>query len=298
MPERDMIFNKRIGLSDVETWLEIPECFADRRNQMDHQSFRRFLNLTDDILLYMTVLDRQPIGGTILFRDRDRLGLALLGVRMREEYIQSLLLSTIKASLPFFRTASIRDVDAIVSSETNPQMPFPRNLFLNPALGSALDEIGFEKVEDVLSIRFENIGFADVQMQDTVKREMSEDIRSFVWKSVGRTMVDCSHTWLSLLRASSDGELHAILGANGVVAVLGLEEYAKGLIVPVIGYEPESIAPLTLASAIAYEVDRRKTQWLEIRLIGEENREVVDSLKGVLCAEPIKTRHSLMKLRI
>ncbi len=297
MNKRDTVFIKRIGRSDIDSWLDIPELLPDGQITTDRQSFKHLLDMTDDILLYMTVLDQEPIGGTALFRDRNRLGLALISVRMEQEHVQNLLVSTIKASLPFFRTAAIRDVDAVISNESERLLPFPKNTYLNRGLYDVLREVGFEDIGTLFSARFEGSIGPDCRQQKIERSGFTEDVRSFVWKQIDKTMTDCSHTWLSILQLASTGSLFVYRSA-GVAAVLGFMEYGKRLVIPVIGYDSNVVDPSTLASAIGYEAAKRGAQWIDIRLLAQHDNPVIAVLEKMLSADALITKHSLMRRRL
>ncbi|TFF95827.1 hypothetical protein EU546_02575 [Candidatus Thorarchaeota archaeon] len=294
MNERDTVFNKRIGRSDIDSWIDIPECFSGQQRATDREGLMNLLDISDDIMCYMTTLNQRPIGGTMLFRDRYRLGMGLIGVRMLKGHTDALLPSTIKASLPFFRTASIRDVDAIVSDESNPRLPFPHDLYLSGALRQVLNDIGFEQVQDVFSARFHDITVSDAPKPRMRRSELTEEVREFVWKNVGETMIDCSHTWLSLLRSSLNGCLCAI-SPGEILAILAAEVYADGLVVSVMGYAQDSIDPSVLASAVAHEAAARGVRWVDIQLLGKSDDSIAKQLEYALSAEAVVSRHSLMR---
>ncbi len=294
MKKGDTVFIKRIGRSDIDSWLDIPEILNDGQITTDRQSFKHLLDLSDDILLYMTVLDQEPVGGTALFRDRNRLGLALISVRMAQEHVQNLLASTIKASLPFFRTAAIRDVDAVVSNETDRLLPFPGNTYLSRELYGVLREIGFEDIGTLFSVKFENSIGPDWEKQEIERSGFTEDVRSFLWKQMDKTMIDCSHTWLSVLQLASTGSLF-VYRSGDVAAVLGFVEHGKRLVIPVIGYDSDVVEPSTLASAIVYEAAERRVQWIDIRLLAEHDSPVIDTLEKMLSVDALVTRHCLMR---
>ena len=138
-----VMFNRRLGKSELDIWLELLETQTEV-GYADRSMASRFLEHQDTISFVSSVED-EIIGGTVIHRDRTRLGMILAGAFVKEEYRDTGAYSVIKSSLPFFKTVAIRDIEALVpESDSVDRIGFPGSLELDYWTKDVLGRIGFE----------------------------------------------------------------------------------------------------------------------------------------------------------
>ena len=151
-----MVFNSRLFPPDISQW-------HDMCREIGIEGLERLRECTDsfgqleDALMYVATLGDKSVGGTALYRDRTRLGLALATVLIDEEHRDTLLSSMIRSSLPFFRTAAIRQVYALVASDagddeqspSDARPPFPFSFVLPSWYDDVLARLRFHEVEEL-----------------------------------------------------------------------------------------------------------------------------------------------------
>ncbi len=126
---KSMIYNSRLFPREFSKWFEMCSRAGLDTSDEIRECVESFGELAD-AMLYLITLDGEAVGGTAVYRDRRRLGLALVSAVMGEEHRERLLRSMIKSSLPFFRTSSIRNVDALVATDNQERLPFPYGFVL------------------------------------------------------------------------------------------------------------------------------------------------------------------------
>ncbi|MHA2362151.1 MAG: hypothetical protein ACXAB6_09535, partial [Candidatus Thorarchaeota archaeon] len=118
-------FSRRLSAQEADIWMDLggaltPTEFPQKDNR---EYFDAFTGLSESMLFASFVGDL-PIGVTAIYRDRNRMGMGLVGARILPDYREKATTHIIKSSLPFFRSAAIHSVDVLVNaSDTGNAIP-------------------------------------------------------------------------------------------------------------------------------------------------------------------------------
>jgi hypothetical protein len=277
-----VMFNRRLGKSEFDIWLRLLEKETEI-GYLDRITASHFLKHQDTIAFVSSVEDK-IIGGTVIHRDRTRLGMVLASASVREEYRENGAFSVIKSSLPFFKTVAIRDIDAIVPYErTIERIGFPGSLELDYWTKDVLSKIGFEENSRLYysAIDLEEIRTnpSDILYDKTTDIEKAKNLIWDQGKSAGLTN---SHIWTqfdfaidqnTLRSISIEDELqlvfsYNIIGQTGIVnfVITGDEYFERGL----------------ASRAISEIVRKSDVNQLILPLSGEGQKELVQSIADEL----------------
>jgi len=277
-----VMFNRRLSKSEFNIWVKLLAKETDA-GYMDETIASNFLRHQDTISFVSSVED-EIIGGTVVHRDRIRLGMVLASVSVKENHRESGAYNVIKSSLPFFKTVAIRDIEVLLPNE-NPveRIGFPGSLELDYWTKDVLSRIGFEEKS---RLYYNTIEIEEIQAKsESIPRDSTTDIekaKNLIWdvgKSVGLTN---SHIWTSfdfaidqntLWSVSTKDDLQLVfsfytLGQTGIVGFMisGNEYFERGL-----------------ASKPISEVTKQsKVNRLILPLTGEGQRELVQSIADEL----------------
>lgn len=262
--------------SDLDKWFEMCETAALKVSQDTRRHIESFAQL-EDALFYVTTIQDSVIGGTALFRDRKRLGMALASVVITEEYRERLLRNLIKSSLPFFRTAAIRDVDALVASEDFPFPQFPISFILPEWTRPTLEALEFSSVERLLYVVVQgpfNRPSQSINWDKTIDEPAAQ---SLVWDQRHYTGFDSSHVWLSLYLGIGDGTVRSISQDGDVVLVLVYSLVERDLVVQLLVWDGDRIDDSFVVDALLQLANELDVESLHIH-IRERKSKILNAL--------------------
>ncbi len=205
------MFNRRLSKSELDIWIEMIENQTDFGN-LTKELASRFLSL-EDTISFVSSVEEEVIGGTVIYRDRTRLGMILASVSVKNKFRETGAYSIIKSSLPFFRTVAIRDVDALVpNSPPEKRLGFPGTLELDHWTGNVLERIGFEKQNELYNYTISIDPEKPEGEEDPIwdPQPNLEAAKSLIWdtsKVIGMTN---SFIWTAFDFAASQGNLRTI----------------------------------------------------------------------------------------
>ncbi len=219
-----IMFNRRLAKNELDIWLEWREHQTDF-GLVNRDLARDYLSL-EETMSFVTSIGENVIGGTVIYRDRTRLGMLLASVSVKEAYRDTGAYSIVKSSLPFFRSVAIRDVDALVPNEkTERKLGFPCSLELDWWTRSILERIGFEEQENIYSY---TLSIPEAKSGVDLKREWDskydpDTCKKLIWelsKSAGLTN---SHIWTAFDLAKTQGTLRTITREDSMKALTGVQ---------------------------------------------------------------------------
>ena len=119
------LLSRRLRPQDSDTWSKIADDIGspltnDERNDAIKAAFG-----LESMIFYAASVNQVDIGGAALFRDSTRLGVALLSLQLGAEYRDTTTLHLVRTCLPFFRSVSIGQIDALVNTSIPSPLPFP-----------------------------------------------------------------------------------------------------------------------------------------------------------------------------
>ncbi|MFW9844498.1 MAG: hypothetical protein ACFFEV_07975, partial [Candidatus Thorarchaeota archaeon] len=206
-----IMFNRRLSKNELKIWIELVE------NQTEFGCTNReqalsFLSL-EDTISFVSSVEEEIVGGTVIYRDRTRLGMVLASVAVMKEYRVTGAYSIIKSSLPFFRTVAIRDVDALVPNDSiEKRLGFPGTWELDYWTTEILERIGFEKQDELHNYSVSIKNEKQVHEQDKVwdSQPNLEGAKNLIWDSSKEIGMTNSFIWTSFDFAANQGELRTI----------------------------------------------------------------------------------------
>jgi hypothetical protein len=290
-----MMFGRRLRSDETDLFLEILRRYTER-NACDNLLAESYLRHPDTVM-FTSDLEERTIGVTCVRKDKSRLGLVLSAIAVHPDEREASAYSLVKSSLPFFRTLSIRDVDAIVSEPQGCSLGFP----LNPALDSwtkdVLSRAGFDQVGTILQLE----GIVAQGGTDEYQRSWDSDAdyegaRSLLW-NVGRDVgLGTSLAWTALDFAASLGHLETISVGGKTAMLAGLYSVGDSVIVTPVLCDPELIMPEHAVDILASRLQRERAARILVPLLGIGQEALLGAADRTFTPETYRV--SLMRKRV
>ncbi|TFG34254.1 hypothetical protein EU527_04350 [Candidatus Thorarchaeota archaeon] len=294
-----VVFNRRLGMNEINLLFDLIDN-TESSEVVNRDQASKFFQLGEAIA-FMSSIDDEAIGGTIVYRDRSRLGMVLAAIGMKKEYQDIGIYTVIKSSLPFFRTVAIRDVDVVVSErpmENN--LGFPLCFCLPSWTTSVLERIGFVKQQELFSCTLK-IGPEDASNHKEIQWDSKpnfEGARSLIWDE-GKTLgLMNSLVWMSLDFAAHTKTLRTLTDENATKFIISIYDSEGIAIVGTLAAKENFWVSDKASNILASTI--KETRALDIRfpLIGKGQIEmlktVTEEIGGFLKKESI----TLMRRRL
>ena len=218
-----VMFNRRLSKSELDIWIEMVENQTDF-GSLTRELASRFLGL-EDTLSFVSSVEDEVVGGTVIYRDRTRLGMVLASVSVKNRFRETGAFSIIKSSLPFFRTVAIRDVDALVpDGPPERRLGWPGTLELDYWTRDVLERIGFEKQNELynytISINVEKA----IDERDKIwdSQPNLDGAKNLIWDSSKIIGMTNSFIWTAFDFAVNQGTLRTITQNDSTKLVAGI----------------------------------------------------------------------------
>jgi len=266
---------------EIDVWLQL----GGKPTTEEVLFAKEFLNLPDS-MYFLAAINGDPIGGTAIYRDRTRLAMTLVAARLQEEYRDNTPLQLFKASLPFFKTLSIRDVDVLTEDSTErSEIPFPLSTKLQSWARPALANMGFEEVAKVAEISLDDIAKTKDEHPIPADRLPNhEAARKLLWDQRKEIGLSCSPLWLALDMANARGTLQTYSDQNELCMAIGVEKLNQWNIITFFVTNPEVLATSMAVKLLLNHLSENRTTF---SLVGEGQIEVVKSASK-LCESILK----------
>ncbi|MHA1965350.1 MAG: hypothetical protein ACXACG_16100 [Candidatus Thorarchaeota archaeon] len=277
--DRPVMFNGRLNKNEVDTWLNLLNRTSES-GYKDRGLAKAFLMLEDSIS-FVSSLENKIIGGTSIFKDKTRLAMVITSVAVNNEFRESAAYQIIKASLPFFKTVAIRDVDAIVSLDRSKNtLGFPLSLELDPWVLDTIKRVGFEEVGNLEHCSFE----INVEIKDKPinwKNEVNvEEIRELIWDQSKPMGLTNSLVWLARDFATSSNCLMTATVEGETAAVVGFWKQSDALCLTPFVTDPMKLSWETVAESLVAEAVQRGTKQIDLPLMGEGQKDLSVALEN------------------
>ena len=270
------MYTRRMSRTELDIWLELKGDVSP----LERDLAERFIQLEDSMFFLSSIRD-EIVGGTAIYRDRNRLAVALLAIHHSTELKEAAQIQLLKSSLPFFRSVTIHHVDAIVgSSGKSNTLPFPAGFVLDHRFEPLLENLGFASEEIILQCTIEITGSERPSSSDTAWNitDDQNDVRDLFWRQNKTTGVDSSLVTLGWQMAHAKKLLQTLEDDKGITAAVGVESLENtSMIWPVIA-DFRLIDEETLARAIQERVLRTSAQELVLPILGTGQREFAEKL--------------------
>lgn len=273
------MYNRRLRSDEIETWVNYccPEGI-DRERFGEYA--KEFMQMEDSMYFISSVEDRF-VGGTAVYRDRVRLAMALVYLSLEKKYRESVVAHLIKSSLPFFKSMSIRNVDAIVNPSDNiTSLPFPLSTELADWTTKSLETLKFEKIDTVYKIRFENIKRPEEKVSLFWDSECNyEGSRKLMWDLRKETGLNFSQVWLLRDIMYRYNSFHTVTLDDEVAACAGLIKLGRiGIIAPLFVH-----SQVSLTDSLGILIDQLGgVKTIEMPLVGKGQIRVIKFLEDIL----------------
>ncbi len=293
-----VMFNRRLRRDETDTWLDLVDQTTEH-GCADRKLALSYLGLPDTIAFVSSIND-EMIGGTAIYQDRNRLGMVLSSVAVLRKLRRTSAFQIIKTSLPFLRTAAIRNVDALVADR--PQrtgIGFPASLALDSWTMRTLASMDFESIGTMWSYVLECGESSMVDSNETKwDREPNvEGTKQLIWAQREATGQSNSLVWNAFDFACSRKTLKTY-SVDGVARIASSIERLNDItVVGLIVVDPDC----SESSAVNYvvsELCREQTLIVHIPLVGGGLTSLVESLADRLGASPKKQPLTLLRKRL
>jgi hypothetical protein len=274
---------------ELDVWLNLEQTPTD----LETHYAKAFLDLPDS-MFFLATIDEKPIGGTAIYRDRTRLAMTLIATRIEEDHRESTPMQLFKASLPFFKTLAIRDVDALVGeSEGRDEIPFPVSCKLQKWTQPALEKMGFEEVTKATEIELRGVTRSKIQnpaqIDDTPNYEGARDL---LWNQRKEIGLSCSQQWLALDMASTRGSLKTFTSSDDICMAMGVETMNDWNVITFFVTNPEIVSSTEAAKAIVQYFGKDR---LTFSLVGNEQNEIVEIVANLSDSTMSMNRLTLLR---
>ncbi|MGY5876415.1 MAG: hypothetical protein RTU30_11775 [Candidatus Thorarchaeota archaeon] len=272
---------RRLASSESKTWLNLDSAtITPELSQLTEQ----YLNLTDSIM-YAASVGGKYIGGTAVWRDRRRLGMTLASIRLASEFREIALHQLIKSSIPWFRSLSIREVDALAYDDTvEAYLRFPLVNNLSNWVIPKLVNIEFVNAgkfsHHVIETKSISIGRSKLSWD---KKTHLEEASETLWRTRKQSGLDLSHAWLALHFAAKRGSLQILTNTDDMIGViLAHEMVGDTCFIGLIMVDEESVDFDSAISLIINSIDLENTKRIELPLTSPNQDALVKTLNDLI----------------
>ncbi len=284
MADSSTLFTRRLAQSESGLWLQLEEApSALVPISAVKEEMNRFASLPG-ALLYLSSLEGNSVGGTAAYRDSIARTLSLVAVRMKPSRREGLLFPMMKSSLPLFRSAAIIKAETLVRLSTGrTSIPFPLGYELPEWVSPSLEAAGFQRGEVLSHCSVEKVS----RKQSTVHQlDWDRDTNTAgayaLLEKVGKESgLDCSQVRLAVSMASGAGSLKTISREGHTLGMVGFKAFSRYGVVTVCVYDPDSIDMAQFGGAILHLCAEAKVKVLHFLLVGQGQRDLVDSLSDL-----------------
>ena len=276
--DKSVMFNARLRKSEIDAWLNLLDSTSetDVRNRYLAE---RFLLLSESIT-FGSFVENKIIGGTSIYRDRTRSAMVLAAVAVSKDYRESASFQIIKSSMPFFKTVAIRDVDVLMPQSDEPnKLGFPLSFDLEPWTKDIIQRIGFSEVDVLKHCSFSVEPDSSDKPIGWNKKINEEESNELIWDQSKPMGLTNSLVWLARNFALANRNLEALTVDEHIAAVAGFWKIDDTLCVLPIVSDPLRIGWEDLAAKLLIEARRRKTRYMDLSLLGEGQKDLIQSLE-------------------
>ena len=292
-------FSRRLSSQEADIWMDLGGALASTEFQQkdNREYFDAFTGLSES-MLFVSFVGEIPIGVTAIYRDRNRMGMGLVGARIQPDYREKATTHIIKSSLPFFRSAAIHNVDVLVNtSDRGTEIPFALNQEIQSWMLTSLKEIGFEKQAQMYHHSLSPTNY-DKRVKSSFTWDTnpnSEGLFNLIWDTRDSTGVNCSQLWLAVDIAKSRGFLNTS-SVNGKVGLaMSFERYDRGSVCGFLVSDSEIYDPSTVADEIVQSVVTSDIKNIEFYLMGVGQSDIIAALSDQCDAKVSSRTLSLLR---
>jgi len=290
MTNSSTLYNRRLTRTEAGLWFRFEKTRSSKIPDSIVEDFVSAFVGLPNTLLYMASVDGNTVGATAAYLDSAHCALGLISVKTEPSYRDALLTLIVKSSMPFFRSSSITQVDALVSQTSNQNpIPFPVASNLPNWTITALERAGFQAADTLLlcSIRLAKRTAALTVPYHWDEQPDAAGAAKLLRAEGKRNGLDCSQASLALDLAVACHCLKTASRGGRVVAALGFKSYGKEALVTITLSDPENVDITEVGAAITGLATESGAQRLHFSLLGSQQQNLVESMES-LCRSPNK----------
>jgi len=290
-----VIFNRRLGKNELDLLFDILPS-----NEIDRVQARNFFQLEDSIA-FVSSLEDEIIGGTVIYRDRTRLGMVLAAIAIEEKHRNLGAYTITKSSLPFFRTVAIRDVDAVIAtSQEDTKLKFPFSFQLPSWIKQVLEKNEFVAEQNLYSCKLE------VETDDTRKYKRipvdsipnTEGTKSLIWDTGKSSGLTNSIVWMSLDFAAHSETLQTISEGETTKLAYSLIRANEMMIIGFIATTEDFMSSSEATKALSSIIIEEQVGEISFPLIGRGQLKLIESIAEEIGGRLKSESITLMRRRL
>jgi len=291
-----IMFNRRLSKSELDIWIDLLESKTDY-GSMTRELASSFLSHQDTMCFISSVQD-EIIGGTVIFRDRTRLGMILASVVVNNEFREQGAYNVIKSSLPFFKTVAIRDVEALIPDDTSEErIGFPGSLELDHWTKDVLERIGFENKGTLYSYTLEIHEQKETNQKENIwdSNPDLDKIKNLIWDSSKATGLTNSHIWTALEFARNQSILRTVTVKDSLKLVTSFSISGTQAIIGFLVASEDFIDDGVASRLVAQTVRESKADSVLFPLIGKGQTDLIKAIADELGVSLKRRSMTLMR---
>jgi hypothetical protein len=196
----------------------------------------------------------------------------------------------VKSSLPFFRSKTMVQAEALVSrTGGRTGVPFPLAYGLPDWVRPVLDAAGFQKADllthcSVVKFSYKQASARELEWDRKSRVEGTDELLRNTGAGSG---LECSQVRLAVSMANAGGYLKTISRGGQTMGLVGYKALGKHGFVTVSAYDSKSIDVAEFGAAILRLCADDKVKAVHFVLVGQGQSDLVNSV-GSLCRSPLK----------
>ena len=278
-----IMFNRRLSKSELDIWIDL------LRNKTDIGYMTRELATSflshQDTMCFVSSVKEKIVGGTVIFRDRTRLGMVLASVAVNTEFRDEGAYNVIKSSLPFFKTVAIRDVEALIPDDPSERrVGFPISLELDPWTKDVLRRIGFEEKDTLYSYTLAIQEGKETNQRENIW-ELKPDvdkIKNLIWDSNKATGLTNSYIWTALEFARNQSTLRTVTVEDSLKLVFSFSGSGTKSIIGFLVSDEDFIELGVASRLIVQTIRESKTESVLFPLVGKGQTDLIEEIADAL----------------
>lgn len=278
-----VMFNRRLSKSELDIWIDLLE------NKTDFGYITKNLATNflahEDTMCFISSVQDEIMGGTVIFRDRTRLGMVLAAVAVNNDFREKGAYNVIKSSLPFFKTVAIRDVEVLIPDDPLvDRVGFPGSLELDYWTKDVLERIGFENKGTLYSYELSFQEGEETTQIDYVWDSSTdlEKIKNLIWDSSKSAGLTNSFIWTAVEFARNQGTLRTVTIEDSMKLVFNLKILDDSAIIDFLVSDDVFRKSGVVAQLIARAINESQVDSILFPLVGTGQTELIEGIANLL----------------
>ncbi|MHA1481325.1 MAG: hypothetical protein ACTSQZ_07890 [Candidatus Thorarchaeota archaeon] len=268
----ESFFSRRLTSNELDIWLELGKISGAK----DQSNFAKMFMNFDSSMFFVSYVGEDLVGGTAIYKDQVRLGMAIVNARIVPSWRERTSIQIVKSSLPFFRSASIRDVDVVINLEENQsEHPFPFNFVLERWTQTALEKNGFKEESPMYHASGDNPTSSEGESIDWDTTMNLDGLKELFWKSD----LKCSHYWFLMDIHKEAGIVQTSSDNEKVRFSIGISKVSNSTVMVTLLINESLIDNNTVAKSILYEARKLNAERIVFPLLSEHQLGLIDTLE-------------------